>query len=151
MRFVFLVPCFFVLVTLGGCHAEKEIEKGEALPYKIKKVFMLLPRANFENEHPVFRFANVSLIEDEGKFIRDPSFKGAQDDLEKATYGIVFLNKRLDNEIPNSLFKRNSLFATLDDISDKDGVNHWYIFQLKSSDYSVIGVYGDSYQPEMEN
>lgn len=95
------------------------------------------------SDHKILSDAKVRLLEGRNKFVSNSDDEHREPEMSKGgNFGIVFLNKKKERGLPVEKEKREALFRTLDSKMKADGITHWYIFQLRSTDYDLVGVYG---------
>ena len=140
-----LIAILLVMVIVLSCvtceessHAFSVVPDGNQ-----NRAFMELPGVTITNNHSVFDQAKVVILEQKDSFSDAPRQVGGGDGTTNSTYGLVFLRKKRESGLPTDETKRRILFETLDARMKKEKITHWYIFQMRSTNEKLLGVYGN--------
>lgn len=107
------------------------------------RAFMELPGIGIPNEHNILKKTKIVILEKKDLFVMSPMEAGDKNgETEKITYGIVFLNKKKERGLPVDQAKKKMLFSLLDAKMKEEGITNWYIFQMRSTNEDLLGVYG---------
>ena len=114
-----------------------------------KYAFVELPGLKPPDNDWIFTHAKVALMEDNDTLSPANLILKKSDDAEKEVFGLLFLRKKEERGLPADLQKREKLFDMLNSKMKSGGITHWYIFQMRATGNTLIGVYGPVlYHPE---